>query len=46
MENENENKNNDWSVIDLILILGIIILSYNRLDGWGWLVFILLVRNW
>lgn len=43
---ENENKNNDWSVIDIILILGIIILSYNRLDGWGWLVFILLVRNW
>ena len=43
---ENRNKNSDWIIIDLVLILGVVILSANHLDGWGWLVFILLIRHW
>ena len=37
----------DWSkIIDVALILGIVFLAALGKDGWGWLVFILLIKNW
>jgi hypothetical protein len=37
----------NWSkIIDVALILGIVILAALDKDGWGWLVFILLIKNW
>ena len=30
------------TILQVALITGIIILAYNQLDGWGWLVFVLL----
>ena len=39
MELNNEN----WGrLLQIALILGIVILSYNDKEGWGWLVFALL----
>ena len=36
-----------WSnVIDLVLIAGIIFLAYNDKSGWGWLIFLLIIKNW
>lgn len=32
-------------IIDVLLILGIIFLAYNNADGWGWLTFILVIRQ-
>jgi hypothetical protein len=32
-------------LIDIALVAGIVILAYNNRDGWGWLVFILAIRN-
>jgi hypothetical protein len=32
-------------VVDLALIAGIIYLAYNNKDGWGWLTFILIIKN-
>lgn len=42
-KNKQESENNTF--IDILLVLGIIILGANNLDGWGWLVFILIIRN-
>jgi len=40
MELNNEN----WGrLLQIALILGIVILSYNDKEGWGWLVFSLLI---
>ena len=30
------------TIFQIALITGIVILAYNQLDGWGWLVFALL----
>lgn len=36
----------NWDkVVDVVLIAGIIYLSSNDKDGWGWLVFLLLLKN-
>ena len=32
-------------VIDILLIIGIIILAYNGKDGWGWLLFFLMIKK-
>jgi len=32
-------------VIDVLLILGAVFLAYNNTDGWGWLLFILAIRQ-
>ena len=38
--------NLNWNiVIEICLIAGIVYLASNNYDGWGWLVFILFVRN-
>lgn len=46
--NMKENKSFwNWSkVIDLALIAGIVFLAANNKEGWGWLTFILCVKNW
>jgi hypothetical protein len=37
----------NWSkVIDLALIAGIVFLAANNKEGWGWLMFILIVKNY
>jgi len=36
-------KFNYWFALSLALITGIVILAYNNLEGWGWLVFILFI---
>lgn len=37
----------NWSkIIDIALILGIVFLAAIDKDGWGWLVFILIIKNW
>ncbi len=33
------------TIVDVALIVGICFLAYNDLDGWGWLIFILVIRN-
>lgn len=33
------------AIVDVALTLGVIILASNNTEGWGWLVFILFVRN-
>ncbi len=38
-----EKKNN--GLIDIALVLGICYLASNGWDGWGWLIFILILRN-
>jgi len=36
----------NWDkIVDVALILGIVYLSANDKDGWGWLVFLLLLKN-
>jgi hypothetical protein len=35
----------NWDLLDLVLVCGIVYLAANNLDGWGWLVFILLCRH-
>lgn len=32
-------------LIDLALIAGVVILAANNKEGWGWLIFILAIRN-
>ena len=32
-------------IVDVALIARICFLAYNKLDGWGWLVFILVIKN-
>ena len=44
MEEDNYNNDNE-TLIDVLLILGIIILGISNSDGWGWLIFILILRN-
>ena len=41
-EMEKMNKNY-W--VDVALVLGITYLASNGYDGWGWLIFILILRN-
>ena len=33
------------TIVDVALIAGICFLAYNGLNGWGWLVFILVIRD-
>lgn len=43
-----KNNNNYWSwsrTVDIVLILGIVFLAALDRDGWGWLIFILLIKN-
>jgi hypothetical protein len=36
----------NWSrIIDITLIVGIVLLAAIDKDGWGWLIFILLIKN-
>ncbi len=46
--NMKENKSFwNWSrVIDLALIAGIVFLAANDKEGWGWLTFVLVIKNW
>lgn len=44
MKNYFNNFNID-KLIDIALIVGIVILASNNKEGWGWLVFILAIRN-
>jgi hypothetical protein len=32
-------------ITNILLILGIIILAYNDKDGWGWLLFLLIIKD-
>ncbi len=32
-------------IVDVALITGIVVLAIDNTEGWGWLVFILLIRN-
>lgn len=32
-------------LLDVALVCGIVFLAYNNLDGWGWLTFVLIIRN-
>lgn len=32
-------------VVDVCLILGIVYLASKGVDGWGWLIFIFLIKN-
>ena len=36
---------NKWDLLDLAIVGGIVYLSANHLDGWGWLIFILFIRH-
>lgn len=44
MKNDKYDSENN-TFIDVLLVIGIIILGSNNMDGWGWLVLILLIRN-
>ena len=33
------------TLIDLALIIGVVVLASNDKEGWGWLIFILAIRN-
>jgi hypothetical protein len=46
--NMKENKSFwNWSrVVDLALIAGIVFLAANDKEGWGWLTFVLVIKNW
>jgi hypothetical protein len=33
-------------VIDVLLIIGAVFLAYNNIDGWGWLLFILVFKKY
>ena len=44
MRNYFNNFNFD-KLIDIALIAGIVVLASNDKEGWGWLVFILAIRN-
>jgi hypothetical protein len=46
MEKNKPKVPSDWDFVDFILVLGVITLSLNHVDGWGWLIFILLIKHW
>ena len=46
MEKNKPKSPSDWDYVDFILVLGVIALSLNHVDGWGWLIFILLIKHW
>jgi len=33
------------TIVEVALIAGVCFLAYNKLDGWGWLIFILVIKN-
>lgn len=33
------------NIVDIALIAGVVTLSLNHCDGWGWLIFILIMKN-
>ena len=36
-----------WSnLLDFLLLAGIVFLAYNDKSGWGWLVFIFILKHW
>lgn len=35
----------DRTLLQIVLIIGIILLTLNDKDGWGWLIFILVFMN-
>jgi hypothetical protein len=43
-----DNQNN-WKhkvdALDVALVAGIVLLAMNGVDGWGWLTFVLIIRN-
>jgi hypothetical protein len=39
------NKNRNWDVFDIALVVGIVLLALSNTDGWGWLTFILFLRK-
>lgn len=39
-------KEKDWNyAIDILLICSIVYLAANNKDGWGWLLFLLIIKN-
>ena len=46
MEKNKPNTPSDWDYVDFIRVLGVIALSLNHVDGWGWLIFLLLIKHW
>jgi hypothetical protein len=40
-----KNKNDSWDGFDIALVAGIVLLAINGVDGWGWLTFVLIIRN-
>ena len=34
-----------WAIVDIAAVLGIVFLAYNGKDGWGWLLFYLIIKN-
>jgi hypothetical protein len=32
-------------LFDIALVCGIVFLAYHNMDGWGWLVFILIIKQ-
>lgn len=45
MENKKFNLEPSENQVDLFIVLCIFLLALNGCDGWGWLIFILFVRN-
>jgi len=43
----NKNKSIwDWSrILDVMLIVGVVFLAAIDKDGWGWLIFVLIIKN-
>lgn len=33
------------AIVEVALVAGTCFLAYNGLDGWGWLIFILIIKN-
>ncbi len=46
MEKENNNRKNDnHTLVDILLVVGIVTLAINNSDAWGWLLLVLILRN-
>lgn len=33
------------SAFDILAVMGIVFLAYNGKDGWGWLIFLLILKH-
>jgi hypothetical protein len=38
----NKPKYDNKTLLQIALVAGIVILAFNNMDGWGWLIFILI----